>query len=173
MDGASQDDKMNLQGGNASPDAVLEREIENLLASVGAIWEKTYSTEAGAGPLVEFRVGVRVGFDLKVWFVLVADQMDVLFNECRMTIEESAYLPRVTGNASSREDWRNECLTVARDIVTRDLRVETRWRGGRLLGGFLYTWTGSVWEHSGGGGSVLLGFGSRRFAEYKNWLARA
>lgn len=158
---------------DTSPDAVLEHQIQDLLASLGATWERSSSETANAGPAVEFSIKVRLGLDLKLRLIMIGDQLEIVFNDCYMVLEESAHVPKLGRNPNSRDDWRNECLAIVRQIVSRDLRIETRWRWGRPLGGYLYTWNGTDWEFSGGGGSILSPFGERKVSVYRNWLAPA
>jgi hypothetical protein len=151
-------------------DPPLERALEDLLASLEARYQKSLTEDGSAGPTVRYRVDVRPDLDLRLGIELLGDQMDVVFDDCRIRVEEAAHMPRLRRNAGSRDEWRTECVALAREILTSDLRVETRWLRGRLLGGFLYRRTGAGWERLGGGGSILLALGRRRVSEYHSWL---
>jgi hypothetical protein len=153
-----------------SPDEALEQGIERLLTSIGAKWDTIRAEIPGAGYSVEFRIKARPELNLDFSIAIVGDQMEVRFNDCYLIVEESAFMPRLARNLESRRAWRDECLAIARRILTRDLCIETRWRRGRLLGGYLYNRNGAEWERVGGGSnSLIFAFGERKYSEYSNW----
>lgn len=70
-----------------------------------------------------------------------------------------------------KKAW-DDCLSYIRDVLTSDLKVETRWLGQHLLGGYLFHWDGSKWECCGGGGSAFIFLGGRLETVYWPWQAR-
>lgn len=118
-----------------------------------------------------YDIVARSGVDLRLALELHEDTLNVNFNGCFAMLEVAAYRPKFGSNSKAFDEWRAYCLSYVRDILTSDLKVETRWRLGRLLGGYLYRWDGQKWECRGGGGSFLLFLGNRKVSEYRSWSA--
>jgi hypothetical protein len=154
-----------------APDPVLERQIDHLLDSLRARYEKS-RVDSNADGWVTYKLLPRAGLNLRLDLELCADTLNVNFNGCYLMLEAVAHMPKFRGNPKAFNEWRDHTLVCVRNILTSNLKVETRSRWGRLLGGFLYRWDGQKWECCGGGGSLLLPFGDRVVSEYPAWLAK-
>ena len=145
---------------------MIDRELEELLNSLNVRYHKHPFTDG-----VNYEIAVRTGIHLQLDLDLYVDQLDVNFNGCYTLSEVAAYEWRFRRNPQAFDQWRTACLSSVRDIMTSDLRVETKWLFDSLLGGYLYRWNGQQWECCGGGGSLFLFIGMRRVSEYRSWLA--
>lgn len=130
---------------------MIERELDELLDALRVGYHKSPIDDG-----LNYQIAVRSGIDLQLDLDLYVDQ--------------AAYEWRLRRNPKAFDEWRAHCLSHLRNILTSDLRVETRWRWGCLLGGFLYRWDGMKWE-SCGGGSLFLFLGTHKVSEYRSWLA--
>lgn len=150
-------------------DGRLRGDLEELLRGVGARFR---FEEYEEGSLVTYDIETRKGSDLAVSIELLSDQLAVNFGGCGLVIELAAHHPKFGTNPRAFEDWRQQCLDTVRAVLTSDLRIETRSRGGAVHGGYVWRREGETWVPCGGGGDILMFFGKKRVTEYRDWLAR-
>ncbi|MHC4697725.1 MAG: hypothetical protein ACYTFA_13390 [Planctomycetota bacterium] len=120
-------------------------------------------------PTFTYDIRARAGVDLRLSISLTPDTLCVDFNGCYTMVEYGAYLPKFGTNPDAFADWERGCLELVERIIGSDLKIVTRTRGGRLLGGYLYTRSGSEWVSCGGGGSLFMLFGAKHEREYSDW----
>jgi len=145
---------------------MIERELDQLLDELRIGYRKSPMEE-----WVSYEITARPDIDLRLDLDLCGDTLNVNFNGCFAMLEEAAFTPMFGKNPKAFDEWRTHCLGYVRDILTNDLRIETRWLLGHLLGGYLYRWSGSKWESCGGGGSTFMFLGKRTVCEYRSWRA--
>jgi len=150
-------------------DGHLRRDLEALLQEVRARFR---CDEYDEGKLVTYNVETSVGSHLTLSIDLLPDQLNLNCGGCAVLIELAAHHPKFGINPRAFEDWRARCLSSVRAVLTSDLRVETRSRGDRVLGGYLWRREGSNWVPCGGGGDIMMFLGRKHVTEYHDWLAR-
>lgn len=147
-------------------DERLQCDIESLLSELGI----AYQCEPQFGGQV-LRYAMQPAGNITPTLVLelTPDQLNVNLNGCSVGLELAAHVPKLRKNARAFEDWRTECLQVLRQILTSDLRVETRVLGRRVVGGSVWRFSDGNWILVGGGGCLLMGLGRKAIKEYRNW----
>jgi hypothetical protein len=152
-----------------SIDGRLRGDLEELLRGVGARFR---FEEYENATWVTYKIETRAELGLAVSIELLPDQLNVNFGGCGLVIELAAHHPKFRSNPRAFEDWRQRCLDTVRDVLTSDLRIETRSLGGTVRGGWIWRREGESWVRCGGGGDILMFFGEKRVTEYRDWLAR-
>ncbi len=153
---------------------MIERELDQLLEELRIGYRKSpmeewITYEITTRPDIDLRLDLDLYRPAKATVEPGGNTLNVNFNDCFATLEEVAFMPKRNPNAF--DEWRTHCLGYVRDILTSDLRIETRWLLGHLLGGYLYRWSGSKWEACGGGGSILIFLGKTTVCDYRSWRA--
>ena len=143
---------------------MIERELDQLLDELRIEYRKSPIEEG-----VNYEIKPRPDIDLRLDLDLCGDTLNVNFNGCFGMLEQAEFMPKLGQNPKAFDEWRTYCLSYVRDILTSDLRIETRWLLGHLLGGYLYRRAGSKWECYGGGGSVFMFLGKHTLREYRSW----
>lgn len=143
---------------------MIESDLEQLLGELRIEYRKSPVQEG-----VNYEIATKPNLGLHLDLDLLGDTLNVNFNGCFAMLEQAEFMPKFGMNPKAFDEWRTHCLSYLRDILTSDLRIETRWLGKHLLGGYLYRWNGSKWECYGGGGSVFLFLGKRIESEYRSW----
>lgn len=150
-------------------DGRLRSDLEDVLREVGARFR---FEEKETGVWVSYGIETREELGLVVSIDLLPDQLNLALGGCGLVLELAAHHPKFGSNPRAFEDWRRHCLDTVRGLLTSDLRIETRSRGGTVHGGYVWRREGERWVRCGGGGDLMMFFADRWVTEYRDWLAK-
>ena len=146
-------------------DRELQRDLERQLTEAGLTFHAESMTceDYGSGwDYVVYTVDGASQRRLALGFELYPDQLDVRVGGCEMFVELAAFLP----NPRARELWREHVARTIGQLLDSELRIETRWWRGRVIGGFCWRRNGERWILVGGGGNPLMFLCKKRVDEY-------
>lgn len=146
---------------------MIEEQIDKLLTELRIAYHKSSEER-----WINYKIATQPTLDLRLDLCLLSDTLNVEFNGCYAMLEQAEFEWRFRANPNAFDEWRIDCLSYIRDILSSDLKIETRWLGNRLLGGYLFRWDGSKWDCYGGGGSVFMFLGGRIEKVYQSWQVR-
>ena len=146
---------------------MIVEQIDKLLSELRIAYHKSAKDD-----WINYKIVTQPTLDLSLELHLLSDTLNVEFNGCYAMLEQAEFEGRFRANPNAFEKWRIHCLSYIRDILSSDLKIETRWLGKRLLGGYLFRWDGSKWDCYGGGGSILMFLSGRIEKVYQSWQVR-
>lgn len=149
----------------AAIDRELQHDLERQLTEAGLTFQAEALTCDDYGSDWDYVVYIVDGASqgrLALGFELYPDQLYIRIGGCEMFLELAGFLP----NPRARELWREHAARTVGQLLDSELRIETRWWRGKLVGGYCWRRDGERWILFGGGGSVFMFLCSKRTDEY-------